>query len=72
VKLSDNTCAGCGQKSEDGTALDVHHTYPLNNWIEDGRNPGDYPDSWLMTLDKSCHSKANAQPGEFKLPPKEE
>ena len=72
MKLSDNTYAGCGRKSEDGTALDVHHTYPLNNWIEDGRNPGDYPDSWLMTLDKSCHSKANAQPGEFKLPPKEE
>jgi len=71
VKLSDNTCAGCGKKSEDGTGLDVHHTYPLNDWIDDDYDPAEYPDDWLLTLDKSCHSKADAQPDEFKLPPKE-
>jgi len=66
-----NTCAGCGYKGEDGTGLDVHHTYPLNDWIDDGNDPADYPDDWLMTLDKSCHSKADSQSGDFKFPPKE-
>ena len=35
-------------------------------------HPNDYPDDWLMTLDKSCHSKADAQDDEFKLHPTEE
>jgi 5-methylcytosine-specific restriction endonuclease McrA len=68
---NNNTCQSCGKKGEDGENLDVHHTYPLNNWIDDGHDPNDYPDDWLVTLDKSCHTKADAQDGEFKLPPKE-
>jgi hypothetical protein len=52
--------------------LDARHTYPIDDWIDDGYDPSDYPDSWLMTLDKSCHTKADAQPGTFKLPPKKE
>lgn len=67
-----NTCQSCGKKGQEGENLDVHHTYPLNDWIDDGEDPSDYPDDWLMTLDKSCHSKADAQDGDFKLPPKEE
>jgi len=31
-------------------------------------HPREYPDDWLMALDKSCHSKADAQDGDFKLP----
>ena len=31
--------------------------------------PNDYPDDWLMSLDKSCHSKADAQDEDFKYPP---
>jgi len=67
-----DTCKSCGKKGQDGGNLGVHHTYPLNQWIDDGEDPNDYPDDWLMTLDKSCHSKADAQDGDFKLPPKEE
>jgi hypothetical protein len=65
-----DTCKSCGKKGQDGGNLGVHHTYPLNDWIDDGEDPSDYPD-WLMTLDKSCHSKADAQDGDFKYPLKE-
>ena len=71
MKRDNYTCAGCGLKSKDGKGLDVHHTYPLNNWIAEGRDPSEYPDSWLMTLDKSCHSKADMTNGVFKYPPKD-
>ena len=73
IRERDNhICTGCGRKSEDDTELDVHHIYPLNDWIDDGYDPKEYPDSWLMTLDKSCHTRADAQPGVFKRPPKKE
>ena len=64
-----NTCQCCGQKNHNGIGLDVHHTYPLNDWIDDNENPSEYPDDWLMTLCKSCHSKADASGGDFKFPP---
>ena len=65
-----HTCSNCGMKTEKGDGqLDVHHTYPLNDWINDGNNPCDYPDEWLVCLCKSCHSKAENQPGPFKYPP---
>ncbi len=67
-----NTCQSCGKKGEEGENLDVHHVYPLNDWIEEGHEPNEYPDSLLITLDKSCHSKADAQSGAYKLPPNEE
>ena len=35
-------------------------------------HPSEYLDNWLMTLVKSCHSKADAQDGKFKLPPEKE
>jgi len=38
---------------------------------ESASDPSDYPNSWLMTLDKSCHTKADTQPGVFKRPPKD-
>jgi len=41
---------------------DLHH-------LRHATLPNDYPDDWLMTLDKSCHSKADAQDGDFKYPP---
>ncbi|MGY5855441.1 MAG: hypothetical protein RTS72_02500 [Candidatus Thorarchaeota archaeon] len=52
--------------------MDTHHQYPLNDWIADGHDPSDYPNEWLKTLDKSCHSKADMSDGVFKYPPREE
>ncbi|MFW9962332.1 MAG: HNH endonuclease [Candidatus Sifarchaeia archaeon] len=70
IQQRDNhTCSVCGWKSEDGSDLDVHHTYPLNSWIDDGHDPSEYPENWLMTLCKSCHSKTEAGDGVFKIPP---
>jgi hypothetical protein len=71
-KQAEHACSGCGEKSKDGSGIDTHHVYPLNDWIDKGHDPSDYPDCWFMTLDKSCHSKADMQPGIFKLPPKKE
>ena len=35
-------------------------------------HPNDYPDDLLITLDKSCHTKADAQDGDFKYPSSDE
>jgi hypothetical protein len=51
-KQAEHACSGCGEKSKDGSGIDTHHVYPLNDWIDKGHDPSDYPDCWFMTLDK--------------------
>jgi 5-methylcytosine-specific restriction endonuclease McrA len=63
LERDNHACVECGSTH----GLDAHHSYPLNDWIDDGHDP----DEWLMTLDKSCHSKADMSDGVFKYPPRE-
>jgi hypothetical protein len=56
------------QSCSTGKDLDTHHQYPINDWIDDGHDPRDYPDEWLSTLCKSCHKKSESQEGVFKPP----
>jgi len=46
------SCCACGKGENDGTVLNVHHTF-----YESGKAPWEYETSTLFTLCEACHKK---------------
>jgi 5-methylcytosine-specific restriction endonuclease McrA len=73
-KRNKHTCQACGytrkelKKLNATELMDTHHGYPLGDWMSRGYEPGDYPDSWLATLCRPCHTATDHADGDFKQP----
>jgi hypothetical protein len=67
-KRNDDTCLGCGWRKGEVKDLVGHHIYPLQDYIDEGNDPCDYPDEWVATMCKNCHGVSDTQPGKMKWP----
>jgi 5-methylcytosine-specific restriction endonuclease McrA len=67
-KRDNDTCQSCGRKRGEVKGMGGHHVYPLQDYINDGQDPYEYPDPLVETLCNQCHPSSDAREGLMKCP----